>query len=203
MTDVNKSIGAENRHTFWCDDQEQRRFYRTCMCLKDAYDAGRLKPEDADQKSCANSMQRGTCNAYKMREEELVAGKSLYFTEATVRVIGALKKEVDKDSEGYQRGYAQVGASLGKGDKLPIKDRKHIPIKSAQEKSQDKGLFNTGSVDMAAIISNEVKREKQQSVTADELFRMKKEIVAIAKTDPKRAKELFAQAKKLEQQMTV
>jgi hypothetical protein len=195
MTGINKSAGVENRHSFWCDEHQQRRFYRTCLCLKDAYDAGRLNPDEAGQ-DCAQAMSRGNCNAYKMREEELTASKSIYFTD--VIVIEASSKDVDKGSDSYQRGWAQVGASLGRGDKIAKNVERRItpPPKIASVK-KDEGLFAGGIVDMGKIITNEVKREKQKS----ELSEMKKEIARLCKTDIKAARELLVKAKKLEQLM--
>ena len=192
MSNVDESKGVSNRHSFWCDEYQQRRFYRTCMCLKDAYDAGRLNPDEAGQE-CAQSMRRGNCNAYKMREEELAAGKSLYFTDAVI--IEASNSNVDKGSEGYQRGWAQVGASLGKGDKIAKNVERRFAPSPKTSVEKDDGMFNTGGVDMASVISNEVRRENQKA----ELIAMKKEVARLAKIDLPAARELLVKAKKFEQ----
>ena len=163
------------------------------MCLKSSYDEGRLNPDEPG--GCANAMRRGNCNAYKMREEEIAAGKSLYFTDAIV--IEAANSTVDKGSEGYQRGWAQVGASLGKGDKMPQSTYKRVEIQSRPVERKDDGMFNTGAIDMASVISNEVKKEKLKLEIDEKITAMKKEIARLAKTDIKAAKELLVKAKKL------
>ena len=194
---INKSTSVENRETLWCDPHQQRRFYRSCLCLRDAYDAGRIRAEDANQ-DCSQAMKRGNCNAYKMRDEEIAAGKSLYFTDASPRTLSVANKEVDRGSEGYQRGWAQVGASLGKGDVIPKNVVKHIPIKSVPVK--DDSLFGSSTIDMASIISNEVKSENRFA-KQERLISMKKEIALLAKTDLSAARVMLAEAKKLELSM--
>lgn len=199
MNDLNKSVGGANRYTFWCDYYEQRRYYGACLSLKDAFDNKRIRPEESGQ-SCANAMNKGNCEACNLRAKEVDAGRSLFFVDELTREATLSSKDIDKGSDSYQRGWAQVGASLGKGDKLPKSAYKRVETQPRPIQKKDEGMFST-SVDMASVISNEIKKEKLKSEISLKLTAMKKEIALLAKTDLKAAKELLVKAKKLEQLM--
>ncbi|MGZ8953108.1 MAG: hypothetical protein ACXW0Q_00320 [Methylovulum sp.] len=203
MSDLDQSIGNNNRYTMWCDPLQQRRFYGGCLYLVNAYEAGRITADDR-YCDCAQAMSKGNCNAIRMRQDEIAAGKSLYFQEAQIRPERLSSGNVE-NNESYQRGWDQVGRALG--EDIPI----NVVRRPTVNKAMPKGEIKIGSMDVAALISREVQKEALKSVTDDlttdlskqssttELVQLKREIVTVAKTDPKRARQLLVRVKTLEQ----
>ena len=192
MTDLDKSVGGKNRHSFWCNIHEQRRFYGSCLCLVNAYNAKRLNPDDRTQ-DCAIAMQKGRCEAVTMRDKEIEASKSLYYLDPVVREEIASSQSIDKESDSYKRGWAQVGASLGKGDTIP---KRELPSKTFVDNPKKGEMF--GMPDMSSIISQEIKKENSNLQIKSELKEMKVKIIELSKTDINAARELLIKAKKLE-----
>jgi len=190
MTDLDKSMGNQNRHSFWCDDLQQRRMYGGCLYLVDAYKAKRITATDSSQ-NCAIAMSRGQCNALKMRDEEIAAGKSIYFIEAQAKPerVGSVADMTGDES--YQRGWNQVGKSMG--EIQPVVKRRLIPVKRHSESE-----ISLGGFDIASVISSEVKKANSKSSVTEQVLKIKREIMTIIKTDPTRAKLLLAKAKQLE-----
>lgn len=191
MIDLDKSIGNQNRHSFWCDDLQQRRMYGGCLYLVDAYKAKRISADDPTS-NCAIAMSKGQCNAFIMRDEEIAAGKSIYFVEAQAKPERVGSTADMSGDESYQRGWNQVGRSMGEKP-VTVARRSIIPIKT--HTGDD---LNIGSFDIASVISNEIKKENNKSSVTDQIQKIKREIVTIIKTDPKQAKLLLARAKQLE-----
>lgn len=197
MNDLDKSIGGNNRHTFWCESHQQMRFYGTCLNLKDAYENGRIKPDTSHpQGDCATAMCKGNCVAIKMREEEIAAGKSLYFKEAQIRTE-RIVRETEGNDESYLRGWNQVGRSLGKEEKKMTVSK---PVEKTVSQPQKKSEIEIKTVDMAALITKEVRAEQARS-PKEQIIAMKRQIVSIAKTDPSRAREMLAKLRKLEEKL--
>jgi hypothetical protein len=196
MTDIDKSLGNQNRHSFWCDDLEQRRMYGGCLYLVEAYKAQRISASDPLQ-NCAIAMSKGKCNAFAMREEEIQAGRSLYYVDAKPKLERINTSSDIKETEGYQRGWNQVGRSMG--EIQPVVKRQTVtPIKKLSEDD----LTVSGGFDIASIISNEVKKANSKSQVTEQIQKIKREIVTLIKTDPKRAKQLLDKAKQLEISIT-
>lgn len=195
MNDINKSIGNQNRHSFWCDDLEQRRMYGGCLFLVEAYKAKRITADDP-LSNCAIAMKKGRCNALKMREEEIKAGTSLYYAEPKPK-IDRVNSGIDlKDNEGYQRGWNQVGRSMGEKQTVVKRTPISIPVK---KESNDLVM---GEFNIASVISSEVKKVNSTSQVREQLAKIKRQIVTLMKTDPKRAKLLLEKAKKIELSLT-
>lgn len=189
MTEIglDKSMGNQNRHSFWCDDLQQRRMYGGCLYLVDAYQAGRISASDP-LSNCAIAMSREQCNALVMRQEEIDAGHALYYVDAKPKPE---KMSSTIDDESYQRGWNQVGRSMG--EVQPVIARR--PIAPIEKRSDE---LNLGSFDIASVISNEVKKTNSKSVVTEQITKIKREIMTIIKTNPKRAKLLLDKAKQLE-----
>lgn len=194
MTDLDKSKGGSNKYFMWCDEMEQKRAYGSCLCVKDAYEAGRLPAEDAGN-SCSQAMARGNCVAVTMRNEEIAAGKSLYFTEGRPKLERLGSTGDMSGDENYQRGWMQVGRALGK-DEQPLL-RKPQPAMKMRKSDNDLNLG--GDMDMGKLITRELQKEKDKSLITKQLIELKREIIAVAKSQPARARTLMIQAKKLQE----
>lgn len=194
MSDVNMSKGGQNRFYMWCSEFEQKRAYGSCLCVKDGYDAGRLTASDPNN-TCAASMSKGNCVAVKMREEELEAGKALYFTESRPKSEVTFRDINAEGSESYQRGWNQVGKSMGESQ--PVVRKTVAPMKMRGAKGDGADF---GSVDMGALITSELKKEADNRLqVTQQLADMKREIMAIAKSDPAKARALIVKAKILQE----
>ena len=204
MSDLSKSVGGQNRYILWCNAHQQKRMYGVCLFLKDAFDNERLKPDAGHpQGDCATAMLKGNCVAIKMREEELAACKSLYFTEAQIRTERIVRQGDIEDNESFQRGWNQVGRSLGKEAPVQVKSKSVAKRIDAQTKPKEEGFLSIKTVDMAQLITTEVGKENDKSLKRERILELKREIVKIAKTEKERARELLAEVKQLEVEMAV
>jgi len=85
--------GKENGFTFSCQAQGCYMQFASCIARLGALDAPGVRvPED--WKACAQHRRANQCQAHKMREEELLAGRSIYFSPR-----GAISRLVDKARE--------------------------------------------------------------------------------------------------------
>lgn len=70
--------GKRNAYTLSCDTKGQRMNYAACLWRQKVIENPKTNiPED--WQSCKTAACSGKCNAMQMRQEELIAGKSLYF----------------------------------------------------------------------------------------------------------------------------
>jgi hypothetical protein len=115
---LEQSRGEANRYVFWCDAHEQRRGYGSCLYLVEGYEAGTLRPDpDSD---CANAMEQGNCAAMKMRAKEKAAGECLFYEpKRPVSDMPLSKREVDRTSPSYIRGWNQVPGTRAKPLPMP------------------------------------------------------------------------------------
>lgn len=193
---IEVSKGGENRHIFWCDYLQQRRLYGTCLCLMDAHSAGRITPRAEDAYAdCASGISR-ECLAVVMRKEEVKAGRAIYFTPRNEKPKHIIN--VDSSNESYRRGQSKVEALFDKS-----KDRQAVVARTAdrvaqpipQAKPKDEISIVGGNI--ADLITSEVKRAGEKSAVVDQLLLLKKEIAALAKTDPQKARQKLEELKGL------
>ena len=159
---VENSIGNQNRHTFWCDAHEQRRFYGVCLNVLDAYEGKRIVAED-EPGDCANAMCRGRCNAMMMRKEEIDKGEAIYFVQkADMPEI----KKVDRNSESYKIGWNKVPGS--NAESMPVERKYAAPTVSK------KPALIAGDPDYSTLISDMASDEVQKGSTMiDKMKRLK------------------------------
>jgi hypothetical protein len=184
--DINRSKGGQNRFTLWCRDLEQHRMYGSCLCLMDAYEAGRISADER-YADCAQAMKRGSCAAIAAREEELAAGKSIYYRPPNAgRVVHDQSSAGSEMSEGFQRGWQQVGRALGKDEPVKVAPK---PVVNKQS-----GLV-IENVDMAKVISDNM----VEKVSNADFVKMKRQVIELMKTDVAAAKQLLSRVKRIEQ----
>lgn len=194
MENLDKSIGGKNRYTFWCPAMEQRRFYGSCLCLKASYEAGRIRPDDPFC-DCARAMESGNCVALRMREEEMAAGRALYYQDPDSRP-GPTLKEGEENIASYRRGWEQVGRIISGVTKTVRR------VVTTEEKIEPAVAgFEIKGMDIASLITEAAAEENRKASINDELRRIKLEVVKIAKTNPVEAKRLITEAKQLQQQL--
>lgn len=160
---VEMSVGGQNRHIHWCLAMNQRRFYGACLHLLDAYNAGRLKPEDV-MGDCATAMARGDCEAANKRKQEIDADRAIFYVENTgttdrpgvVSNIGSAK--VDEESENYKRGWEALDRAKS-GKPLPkyTPEPSAVPYKVESKKSEPSSM---SAGDFADAINAEMRRLK-------------------------------------------
>lgn len=159
----------DNRFIHWCDAHDQRRLYNICVKLTEAYKADRIEPEDI-YGDCANAMRRGTCNALKMRNEELDKGEPIYFL-AKEDVIDTSIKKIDKSSVSYKTGWNRVGGKKTKDMKPPKPPKiKAKPANSGVEIADGDYATAINTVLAHTVVARE---ENQPIVTATQQGRVK------------------------------
>lgn len=116
-----------------------------CMNVVKAVTEGRLK--DANFPKCHAAIADGTCTAMIKRQEEVEAGHAIYYKEYLPRdytggytQTPAKKKEPDRNSESYKRGWN----SVGKNRELDVPEEKK-PAKNSSP------VVNAGEAYQAAI----------------------------------------------------
>jgi len=196
---IDKSMGGKNAYAFWCEIHEQRRNYGVCLWLKDAYDAGRLDPEDPLRNDCAIAIKRGTCKALEMREEELTAGHALYYMpKREVNPESIYKPGGDHNDINYQRGWNKVGGNREKDFDLPDAPGPKV-IKGVAKKPEDD--YGVQQMDMSAVVNAVAEKDKQQkpgrTITPSEMKVLEKKIEAIAKKNPEKARVMLERARQL------
>ena len=200
MNDIEKSVGNENRYTFWCDSHGQRRFYGVCLWMKNAYDEGRISADDPNS-DCAQAIKCGSCVALGMRAEEIEANESLYFSER-VKFPTSVSNPTSKvtleisSEESYMRGWNQVGQSLSskKYDDIKIKEREKIAVVHKKPKFADDIVIM--DVNLSSIITNEAAKHDLPNLKI-KLSELKREIMA-TRTDSPKVRRLLTEAKKVE-----
>jgi len=123
--DISLSKGGKNSHYFHCDYHEQRRAYGVCLHLI----AGRDTTPDSDsERTCVKAMKCGACQAMKMKRLEELAGGAVFYRPqlgtperpyASGQEPDGNRSVVDRNSDGYRRGWESVGRVLGKEHALP------------------------------------------------------------------------------------
>ena len=85
--------GKRNGYTMFCDTKGQRMNYAACLWRQSVLENPATKiPED--WQSCRTAACSGKCNANAMRQEEVLAGKSIYFEcRSTFRKLADVAKE--------------------------------------------------------------------------------------------------------------
>ncbi|MCG5512880.1 hypothetical protein [Ectothiorhodospira shaposhnikovii] len=153
---VDQSVGNGNVHIHWCDALNQRRFYGSCLVTLEAWKKGEVST-DAEKDvrcDCAGAMNRNNCSAMKLRQEELTAGKAIYF-KPLKRLEGmpALSMTVDRTSPGFIRGWNAAGSDKSLNLTVPgqktnsdeVFARKPVPRPEPKVPTDDgyAGLINT------------------------------------------------------------
>lgn len=164
---VDASVGGKNAFYHWCNEMEQSRNYGVCAHLLNAFKEGRLKAEVEERGDCAYAMARGRCPAIAMREQELEAGKALYYKPRT-NYKEPVQSASLKDTEGYQRGWDRVGISLRSSSQesplaKPIRTVERV--KKETPRPQKRVSAEVGAADYSSLV-NEIVSEVAGEQTA-------------------------------------
>lgn len=195
---IERSATSENKHTFWCDYNSQRRHYYACLWLCDAYDAGRIVAEDVHG-DCASAMQKGACNAYRMRQEERKENKAIYYAPSSKSSIESVSVT---NTDSYKRGWEQVGAALGKKSEIPsrpnIAPLPKVTLRPVEPKREKDKPATPVAFNLASAITEAVKghHDKKQQLEA-----IRRKVAELFKTDKEAAKKMLAVARKLEEKI--
>ncbi|MBW2710041.1 MAG: hypothetical protein JRD04_12410 [Deltaproteobacteria bacterium] len=164
------SLRGDNTIYVACESVGRRCNYAICTNILKAMDEGRRKPEDP----CSREIKSNQCEAKVMRAEEVEAGYAVHYTPRVDNPkpvdIDKPRKDpllVDRNSEGFKRGYMAVVASTSKKPKTKISNKGSgftpikMPVKKASVKPDD-------IQDFSSAISQEMKEEivapKQEKV---------------------------------------
>lgn len=154
-----------------CAIRNARQHYGVCLNIIKANNEDRLSESCKD---CARAILHGNCPSDKMRQEELKAGKALYFVPRVERVAKTSNDDgvttavnVDRSSESYQRGWNAVGK---KSKPVPIRpalkgSTKRAKSQPAVEKDDFKrGLSSNAS--MTDVVNDMVSQENAKHKSA-------------------------------------
>lgn len=85
--------GKRNMYTLKCVPLEQSMNYAACLWRQGVLSVSNIKTP-ADWAPCGTACRAGTCTALNMRQEEVLAGKAIYFQDRNVfrKVIDAAKQ---------------------------------------------------------------------------------------------------------------
>lgn len=124
---VEKSAGGINRYCHYCNVNCKQTLYSICLHTIDYVNRGGTTNFDR----CEQAIKTNHCPAQAMREQELNAGKALYFSEWVVtqpepEAPAPIElPKIDKSSDAYQRGWNAVPAARGITS-APIAPRKSL-----------------------------------------------------------------------------
>lgn len=151
---VESSLRGDNTEYVKCEFRARQQNYAICLNTLKAFNEGRRKEGDV----CCSEIKKKICPALKMREEELAAGHTLYYTpRVKVEVAPVVARTYEtpqsvKRTDSYQRGYSSAGDVIrGKPDKLTPVSAKRAPAASVAKKSE---IFDG---DMASVVSQMAK----------------------------------------------
>jgi len=120
------SMRGDNTLYIGCESRGARQNYAICLNVIKAQNEGRRKQEDY----CYKEIKCKSCQALKMRQEEMDAGYALHYAprkkvevKPQSQQSGIMPASSAKDSEGYRRGFEYAGKMMGK-DKSPATKQK-------------------------------------------------------------------------------
>lgn len=105
------SRSGVNQYYHHCKAVKVSRHYGVCLFTIEAYERGQELKETA----CVKALTKGTCPAMKMRQEELKAGKALYYIPHVqkdvedVKVNAPRTRHIDEQHPSYLRGKKIAG----------------------------------------------------------------------------------------------
>lgn len=170
------SLTSENAQRVRCSVVHRVTFYGTCGLFAQAAIKGGSIKGNVDDK-CHRAWKLGTCPAMKMRQEEMTAGKSIYFKHVE-EIYAPLKADGDVfDAEGYavprsddpsyQRGWhclekaarlAQQAGIRAVNERRLSKVVSDAPVTPTPEAALD--LSKIAGASMADVISAAMKPSK-------------------------------------------
>lgn len=137
---VEASMSGKNAYYHFCHIRSAKQNYAVCLHILNATEEQRVKRDDFVD--CQRACLRGDCEAKRMREEEIAAGRALYYTPREIRYAVDRPRVENKDplamkgphnmsNPSYARGWHAVGQRLAgeKPTKQPSKSPAPTPIK--------------------------------------------------------------------------
>ncbi len=168
---------AYNAYYVFCDVHGQQRSFSVCGHIVLAVEEDRLTPDQFTD--CQRAILRNDCPAKAMRAEEIEADRALYFVErkrpeppvkeSTMEDLLAPAKRIDKTSESYLRGRAQVssGEGIKKGPVSPVTSNKgggRSTVSRPTPKTQASAP-EVGTIDYGALASKIAKQEASEKAS--------------------------------------
>ena len=166
--------GKRNGYTLFCDAKGQRMNYAACLWRQKVLDNPATKiPED--WQSCRTAACSGKCNANEMRQEEVLAGKSLYFVcRDTFRKLADVAKEW-----GVHFGSKpSVPAKQSIVTEPVVREVKFVPVRREEPASVLDALGSTSSLADAITAA-----AKDQAAPTKEPVATKKVIEVVSRFD--------------------
>ena len=158
---VDASRSGRNTVYHHCDQIERRTSYAVCLFTLAAHEKGKLRPDS----ECYQHIQRGECKAVGYRQQEIEAGRALFYQErqiSTVKVEEEPRQEITgptkPDSESYMRGWMAAGRILSGGSgKSPARPAaRPTPLRSAPKPTPtaSERLFGVKESTLADAVSD-------------------------------------------------
>lgn len=161
------SAAGRNAYYHSCGLTEQQRHFAACRHTIMAVERG--DENILNDEICVKAIKHGNCPAQKMHQQELDAGKALYFEERIrPEPIYAEGEEssykANKNSDSYKRGWNQVKGNKAKPYKVPVLKPVEKP-KASVSKPKEKSIFDdTSMADVVnAAVSEEISSKEVES----------------------------------------
>lgn len=180
---VEKSLGGDNTTYVACEYRDRQQNYAICLNVIKAYDEKRRKSDDV----CCSEIKKMICPALKMRQEELLAGHTLYYIpRKKVEVVAVVERvfvtpDHIKKTDSYQRGWNSAGSII---------NNKSEPAKVSPRRIEVKPVAKIEAVmdgSMASVVS-QMAREHAAGVVE-----VKKEVVTRPETMLEKARRIREQ----------
>lgn len=160
------SMRGDNTHIVKCSGVGQHRHYAVCLHFLHQKETEQLN--EGIFMDCQHALRHEKCDAVGMRDEELAAGKALYYDKRPpVKVVKTMavnppRIRVDKTSDSYKRGWNQVGGK--KSRDIDVNAPKPMKPFAPKPKPVDEDVIV--EMNAAAIVNTIQKEEKKAPKTA-------------------------------------
>lgn len=151
---IEKSLGGDNTTYVACEYRDRQQNYAICLNVIKAYDEKRRKSDDV----CCSEIKKMICPALKMRQEELLAGHTLYYTprkkvEVVAKAVEGVFVTPDhiKRTESYQRGWNHAGSVINNKADSTITSKRSV--KALEPKPVVKKVESVIDGSMASVVS--------------------------------------------------
>jgi len=170
---IEKSASGKNAYFHFCDIRGSKPSYAVCLHIIKAREEGRTQGEDfAD---CARACNRGECNAFKMRAEEIAAGRSLYYIERTninpantrsekeaqeqALLVGE-KGKYDANNPSYVRGWNSVKGTKTSDLPSPVPEAAYVPKPMKAAKPKPAAVASPSMADVLNVMIEDATKPK-------------------------------------------
>lgn len=154
---VDASRSGRNTVYHHCDQIERRTSYAVCLFTIDAHEKGKLRPDS----ECYQHIQRGECRAVGFRQQEIEAGRALFYQERQISVVKVedtprveITGPTKPESESYMRGWNAAGRLLSGGTGKPSLRSAPKPAPKPAPVSASERLFGVKESTLAEAVSD-------------------------------------------------